>query len=129
MSSAGAATCKAAFGTDSSSYFSMTETELDLVTTTGKLYLGDRDSSTKVDYVSFVGVGYTSGTAGIYVKSNYGSIGEVKFLTTASVFTNTVTAVCSGTMVASADVTSSAGSLSLTSGTTFTTSAALAASQ
>ena len=48
-STAGAATCKAALGTDSSSYFSLTDTELDLVTTTGKLYIGDRASSTKVD--------------------------------------------------------------------------------
>ena len=71
--------------------------------------------------MEFNAVSYTSAALGVYVQAKYSTIGEVKFLTSTSTFTNTATAECSGAMVVSAALTTSTGAISLTAGTTLTT--------
>ena len=68
-------------------HFSLTDTELDTVTTQGKLFLGDR-ATTKVDYLEADGVSYTSAALGTFLESKYSSIGDTKVLGSSTEFTN-----------------------------------------
>ena len=66
--------CRVLLGgmSDPGSVFHLTDTELDTVSTAGKLYIGDIPSSTTdVDDVEIQGLSFTSGTAGVYISALY----------------------------------------------------------
>eukprot|EP00495_Collosphaeridae_sp_1-RS-2012_P002941 TRINITY_DN2474_c0_g1_i1.p1 TRINITY_DN2474_c0_g1~~TRINITY_DN2474_c0_g1_i1.p1 ORF type:complete len:299 (+),score=55.83 TRINITY_DN2474_c0_g1_i1:1022-1918(+) len=92
-------------GMSSPGTWHLSDQELDFIIANGKLFIGDRDTTINLEMITFDGISYAYGDAGIFIEARYTNA-EIAFSDTATTFDSTTNEEVF--ILAAGDITSSA---------------------